>query len=281
MAGTRTEWTGSLHQTFRLLPLADMSANLRPFLTSDGLTPDDVLKKLPYDVTRAQARGASGTRPDPKRYRDGKQVYETIGLLYQGDHDGQVHVAELGQATVRWLDIINGKNSVILARHAAYALAACQLRNPTGAGRRFHSSVQVFPFQFIWRAMLSLDGRIGSDELNRGLFKVRNEEDLEATIRAIREARCAKDMTRLGDEVVTGKAKNDRIIPWMSLASFGWTLFPDKRGGKDGSYYELVTRTLHIVKEASRIRRKHREFETTSEYVQHISQCAALPADMR
>jgi len=34
--------------------------------------------------------------------------------------------------------------------------------------------------------MLSLDGRINSDELNRGIFKVKNEEDLEVTLRAIR-----------------------------------------------------------------------------------------------
>lgn len=280
MAGMRTQWTGSLHQTFRLLPTAEMSGNLRPFLSSDGLSSDAVLDKLPYDVARARARGATGTKPNPKRYRDGKQVYETIGLLYQGD-DGLVHVTDLGRATLRWLDIINGKNSVILARHAVYALAACQLRNPTGAGNRFDHSVEVFPFQFIWRAMLSLDGRINSDELNRGIFKVKNEEDLEATIRAIRASREAEDVTRLGDEVVTGKAKNDRIIPWMSLASFGWTIFPDKRGGEDWSYYELVHKTMHIVKEASRIRRKHREFGTTEEYVQHVSRCAALPGDVR
>lgn len=280
MAGKRTEWTGSLHQTFRLLPEADMSANLRPFLTSNGLAPEDVLDKLPYDIARARARGVANARPDPKRFRDGKQVYETIGLLYQGD-DRRVHVTELGQATLRWLDIINVKNNVILARHAAYALAACQLRNPTGAGKRFHSSVEVFPFQFIWRAMLALQGTISSDELNRGLFKVKNEDDLGTMIQAIGSARQAGDVRRLGDEIVTGEAKNDRIIPWMSLASFGWTIFPDKRGGEDSSYYELAPRTLHIVKEASRIRRKHREFKTTEEYVQHISRCAALPGDIR
>jgi len=67
----------------------------------------------------------------------------------------------------------------------------------------------------------------------------------------------------------------------MSLASFGWTVFPDKRGGEDGNYYELVPKTMHIVKEASRIRRKHRTFETTEEYVLHVSRCAALPGDVR
>ena len=67
----------------------------------------------------------------------------------------------------------------------------------------------------------------------------------------------------------------------MSLASFGWTIFPDKRGGKDSNYYQLVPKTMHVVKEASRIRRKHRTFETPEEYVEHISRSAALPKDMR
>jgi hypothetical protein len=179
------------------------------------------------------------------------------------------------------LDIITPINSDILARHAAYALAACQLRNPTGAGKRFNSSIEVFPFQFIWRAMLALDGTLSSDELNRGIFKVRNEDDLIATIEAIAESRRRENVQLLGEEIVSGRAKNDRIIPWMSLASFGWILFPDKRGGEAGGRYELSARTLPIVKEASRIRRRHKDFETTDEYVEYISRCAALPKDMR
>ena len=239
-----TSWTGSLHQTFRLLPVNEMSKNLRPFLTSDKLTPEKILGKLPYDVSRA--RGAKKRKPDPKRYRDGKQVYETIGLLHQGN-DGLVHVTDFGMTTLRWLDLITPKNCVIIARHAAYALAACQLRNPTGAGKRYDSSIEVFPFQFIWRAMIALDGIISSDELNRSLFKVRNENELLKRINEIHEARKKGDVTLLGKEVVTGRAKNDRLIPWMSLASFGWTLFPDKRSGAESGYYELIPKTLQIV----------------------------------
>lgn len=273
-------WTGSLHQTFRLLPIEGQSSNLRPFLESDGLTPDQVLDALPYDVARARARGSIATRPDPKRYRDGKQVYQTAGLLYEGD-DGRVHVTELGAATHRWLSILTPKNCVLLARHAAYALAACQLRNPTGAGQRFDDSMAVFPFSFIWQAMLSLEGRISSDELNRGLFRVHNEEKLHLVIERIRESRKANDTSLIGDEVITGSAKNDRIIPWMSLASFGWTLFPDKRGGNDTGHYELAKPTRHVVMEASRIRHNHREFATTTDYVEHLSRCASLPKDLR
>ena len=275
-----TTWTGSLHQTFRLLPVNDQSRNLKPFLESDGETPDALLLRLPYDVARAQARGSQRTTPHPKRYRDGKQVYQTVGLLYE-DESHTIRLTDLGFATLRWLTIITENNSVILARHSAYALAACQLRNPTGAGRRFDDSLEVFPFRFIWTAMLALDGKISSEELNRALFKVKNEDDLDTAIEAIAAAREASDLSLLGPEVVTGKAKNDRIIPWMSLASFGWTLFPDKREREGSTYYELIPRTIDIVKQAAHWRRKHRDFSSVSEYVEHISASAVLPEDLR
>ncbi len=270
-------WGGSLHLTFRLLPVDRQSSNLRPFLEAEGLTPEELLARLPYDRARSGATAAQ--LPDPKRYRDGKQVYQTAGLLYE--HDGRIRVTALGNAVLRWLTIINDHNRVILGRHAAYALTACQLRNPTGAGEKYEPDVDVFPFAFIWRAMLALDGRISSDELNRGLFKVTNEESLHTTIAAIRHARAAADVTTLGDEVVSGPAKNDRLIPWMALASFGWTLFRDKRGGDDSDYYELLPDRPNIVEEAARVRHRHREFTSVQDYVEHIASCASLPKDLR
>jgi hypothetical protein len=275
MPANELTWSGSLHQTFRLLPSDKQSGNLRPFLQADGLKPDDLLEKLPYD--RARAKDQTKDAPDAKRYRDGKQVYQTVGLLYEDD--GLVHVTDLGIATLRWLDIVTPRNRVILARHAAYALAACQLRNPTGAGKKYAETVEVFPFAFIWRAMLALDGRINSEELNRGLFKVRNTEQLLDCIANIRRARDKRDLTILGDETIADeRAKNDRIIPWISLASFGWTLFPDK--GSD-NYYQLDARTLSVVREASRIQHTHKEFSSVRSYIENVSRCAALPKDRR
>lgn len=137
-----TTWTGSLHQTFRLV--GAQSRTLVPFLESDGLTQEQILNRLPYDAARAQARGGGGNgRPDPKRYRDAKQVYQTVGLLFELE-DGRLRVTDLGRATLRWTRIINDKNSVILAKHAAYALSACQLRNPSGAGRKYSDDMVVF-----------------------------------------------------------------------------------------------------------------------------------------
>ena len=276
MTAKLTTWTGALHQTFRLLP--KQSGHLRPFLEADGMTPEELIKRLPFD--RARSTNPHRETPNPKRYRDYKQVYQTVGLLYEGS-DGKIHVSELGFATRRWLDILTPKNSIILARHAAYALSACQLKNPTGAGRRFDDSMEVFPFVFIWRAMLSLDGKISSDELNRALLKVRNERELQDAIDRIARAREANNIVALGEEVLTVRAKNDRIIPWLALASFGWVLFPDKRGGEGGGYYELIPETRDILMQASRMKRKHREFGSTAEYVEHVSRCAALPKDLR
>lgn len=273
-----TTWTGSLHQTFRLL--GAQSRTLVPFLESDGLAQDQVLLRLPYDQARAVARGGGSGGPDPKRYRDAKQVYQTAGLLYERD-DGRLCITELGKATLRWAPKINNRNCVILAKHAAYALSACQLRNPSGGGRKYDANMVVFPFQFIWRAMLALDGKISSEELNRAIFKVKNEDDLREAISNIHSSRRSGDLTELGDEVITGDKKNDRIIPWISLASFGWTIFPDKRGGADGSYYVLPPATLPIVREAAQLRHKHREFSSVEIYIENVSRSACLPEDLR
>ena len=269
-------WGGSLHQTFRLLPTS--SRNLRVFLESDGRSPADVLARLPYDSARAG--GSPTPAPDPKRYRDGKQVYQTAGLLYEGSDD-RIRVTQLGRTVLRWLEILNSKNSVILARHAAYALSACQLRNPTGAGRGYDPSVEVFPFAFIWIAMLALDNRISSNELNRGIFKVTNREALDKAIAGISEARAVGGENYLGEETIDAKAKNDRIIPWMSLASFGWTIFPDKGDSEKPGYYTIPSGMRALLSEAARATRRHREFDSTADYIEHISRSAALPPDLR
>jgi hypothetical protein len=257
------------------MPEDRRSKNLRVFLESDGATPEEVLAKLPYD----EARGKKGGTPDPKRYRDPRHVYQLSGLVYE--KDGRLRVTELGKATLRWLDILTPKNRTVLARHAAYALSVCQLRNPTGAGERYDPSVKVFPFAFIWRAMLALDGKISSDELNRAIFKVKNDDDLARAIGLIAKARQDGNPVTMGERVIADEPINDRIIPYLALASFGWTLFPDKRETESKDYYEIPRETLSLVKEAAKARYKHREFGSAEEYILHVSNSAALPRDLR
>jgi hypothetical protein len=267
----KTSWGGSLHTSFRLFPVPN--EHLAPMLDAEGKTPEAVLQTLPYDVARSKNPGAG---PDPKRYRDTRQVYETAGLLYE--EDGQVHVTELGIATRRWMGKLNLGNLVVLGRHAAYALSACQLRTPIGY--EYDESIRVFPFSFIWRAMLRLENKVNSDELNRALFKVTKEDQLEQAIDLISMARVANDVELLGEETITGDRKNDRIVPWLSIASFGWTLLQGKEKGQDG-YYTITKGLEPLLKEAASIRHTHREFSSKSQYVKHISNAAALPRDIR
>jgi hypothetical protein len=270
----RRVWGGSLHTPFRLLPKP--LGHLKPFLNADGKTPEDVLKALPYDSGRSKT---AGKMPDAKRYRDPRQIYQAAGLLYEGE-DGLIHLTDLGKATLRWIDMLTPKNVVILGRHAAYALSACQLRNPIGV-HPYDTSVVVFPFAFIWRAMVALDRKISSDELNRAIFKVTNEAELDQAIRNIADARDKGDLSVMGEETVTGEGKNDRIIPWLSIASFGWTLISDKRTGEESGYYRIPDHTLGLIREAAAIRHNHREFTATKEYVERIARAAALPQDLR
>jgi hypothetical protein len=243
------------------------------FLESNGRSPDEVLAALPYDA----ARSSSGTGgPDPKRYRDPKQVFQTAGLLYEG-HDDLVHVTALGRTTLRFLAVLNQENAPVLGAHAAYALAGCQLRNPTGAGMRYDASMEVFPFAFIWRAMLELDHQISSDELNREIFRTRGDQDLEEAVENIAIARAAGDPDLLRQPVVTGKVVNDRIIPWIALAGFGYTLILDKSNDVDRMYYRIRPDAVTVLERASSLRLPHREFASTAEYVEYISDLAGLP----
>jgi hypothetical protein len=269
----RKVWGGSLHTPFRLLP--EPLGHLRPFLSAEGQTPEDVLKVLPYESNRSKN---SSSVPDSKRYRDPRQVYQTAGLVFEGE-DGLLHVTDLGRATLRWIDKLTPKNVVILGRHAAYALSACQLLTPIG--KPYDPGVTVFPFAFIWRAMLTLDNKITSHELNRAIFKVTKEIELPQAIDRIAEARAKGDLSIMGDETVSGKKKNDRIIPWISIASFGWTLIQNKGSGAESEYYRIPEHTLGLIREAAAIRHNHREFTTKKQYVEHISRMAALPQDLR
>jgi hypothetical protein len=272
-------WSCSFRLTFRLFPEPGSGKDtLDVFLASDGATPDQVLSKLPYDKARS---ATPGTMPDPKRYRDGRQLFRTVGLVYE-DEIGEEHrlrVTALGHAVARWRSEINERNAPVLGRHAAQALAACQLRTPTREGAKYDGSTVVFPFSFIWRAMIALNGTISSDELNRSLLKVHNEDELAAAIYAIKSARATGNIKSLGAEIVTEKAKNDRILVWMAWASFGWTLIDDKRAA--GGVYAIAPRARRLVAEAAAIRHKHRDFRTEKEYVEHISSCAGLPEDLR
>lgn len=271
-------WSTAFRSTFRLFrDQSRPSENVDVLLASAGRTGNEILPDLTYDQARALVPGVV---PNGKRYRDARQLFRTVGLLYEEPINGTLVVTELGRAVERWRPVINKRNCLVLGRHAAQALGACQLRNPTREGRSYDADVEVFPFSFIWRAMLALDFRISSDELNRAIFKTRNEQELLSAIDCIRSARLAGDINILGNETITEKSKNDRILVWMSWASFGWSLIADKRTSASGDY-EIPSANRLTLQNAAAIRHRHRSFASEASYVEYLSNCAGLPKDLR
>jgi len=292
MAKLRT-WSGSLHKSFRLLPTAQFdNRDLLAFLNSeDGAHWKDVYARLPYDASRSggapqeddevveqnQADAAAEGVPDPKRYRDLKQVLETSGLLWQDDN-GRVWFTEFGRTVKRFIAHANEKNVSLLAQHAAFGLSACQLRNPTGAGQKYHNDMCVFPFRFIWEAILKLEYRISSEELNRGLFNTRNHDMLNDAIDAVRRSRQTGRVEDIGAEAITGRSKNDRIIPIVSLAAFGWTLLTQKDAT---GFYTVKPECVRLLEAAVSLPARHRDYPTVKSYVEAISNAACIPRDYR
>ena len=127
--------------------------------------------------------------------------------------------------------------------------------------------------------MLALEDTISSDELNRAIFKVHSESDLDIAIGQIRQSRAANDLGILGPETVTKSAKNDRILVWMAWASFGWTLIHDKRMA--GGVYAIAPNARRVLVDAATIRHKHRDFTSEKQYVEYLSFCGGLPEDLR
>jgi hypothetical protein len=286
------KWSGSLHKSFRLLPTAQFgNEDLMAFLNSDdGVTWQEIHVRMPYDASRSggpdrspreeddqQENDTNEGASDPKRYRDAKQVLEACGLLWQGD-DGRVRFTDFGRTVKRFIHNANEKNVLLLAQHAAFGLSACQLRNPTRAGMKYHEDMLVFPFRFIWQAMLKLGYRISSEELNRAIFLTRDQETLEEAITQIRNYRQTGQATALGEEAITGRNKNDRVIPIVALASFGWTLLAQK--DEDG-FYRVKPECVRLLEAAVSLPAKHRDFPNVQSYVEAISNAACLPRDYR
>ena len=268
------EWKTSLRQTFRLLP--GPSSNLQVLLEADGLAEAAVLQQMQYHAERAGTRGTGTGVPDAKRYRDNRQVFRSVGLLYE--RKGVLHVTPLGVATHWWLDKLTEKNIPVLARFAVYSLAAWQLRSPLPEARDYPADMKVFPYAFIWRVMLGAGGKINSMELKCEVMRLANETEIAPAIARILEYR------RTGNAAVMQAAvaidTDDRLIPWMSLASFGWALIADKKDSQD-NYYCIRPDARRILERAADMRHPHREFPDEVSYLEQIERAAAIPQDLR
>lgn len=267
-------WSGSLHSTWRLLP--EPTNSLQVFLDSDGIDRETVRSRLPYDTARA-GDSVSGV-PSPKRYRDARQVYQTAGFIIE--RDGVVEVTPLGAAVRRFLDSPTIASALLLGPYAVKVLGAVQLRNPGRAGSRYASTVNVHPFQAIWRIMVSCGWRISSEELNRVVMRIDDDDEVPTAAEKLRQARriFESDATAdpdavLGPAVVTGSSVNDRLIPWISLASFGYSLIGDK--DSDG-YYRARPEAKGLLLRAAAAKQTHHEFDDMISYLEYLVRASHL-----
>lgn len=281
-----THWSVSLHKSFRLLPYEQhRNDDLLAFLNSpSGTHKDDILANLPYDERRSRGSAGGddddtdedgeGGRPDDRRYRDLREVLENCALLWE-DEQGRIRYTELGEMVRSFMPHANPKNVILVAQYAAFGLSACQLRNPTGSGQKYADTMNVFPFRFMWEALLQLDNRLNSEELNRAIFRTQNAASLAEAIDRIRSYRATGRVSDLGEKVAR---INDRLIPMVSIAAFGWALIDRK--DPDG-YYCVPDRCVRLLEAAVSLPVKHRQYDSVKSYVTAISNAACLPKDYR
>lgn len=273
--GNLPTWSVGLRQSIRILERPSEWLNV--MLQCGGMHDTNVLAQLPYD--RARSSGGSASMPDARRYRDYREVIQTIGLGYE-DAFNTLQITAFGHATHRWLQEIQSTNALALGRHAALALSSCMLRNPMRKRAHYDEDVVARPFAYLWRAMLELDGAISSEEMNRALLYAFNEDSLKDAIARIRAFRENPNSGSLLPEVETSQRKDDRLIPIISAGSFGYTFIKDKRES-GGSYYQLRQETVDILRTAAYADCPPAPQNSIDDYVRHISMRAATPKDLR
>jgi hypothetical protein len=159
------------------------------------------------------------------------------------------------------------------------ALAAWQLRNPTREGRQYPPEAVVFPYAFIWRLMLLGDGRLNSEEMKCEVLRLENRAQIDEAAKRIHEYRHSGDVGRMQPPITVDK--DDRLISWMSLASFGWALVQKK---DDDGYWRIRPQVRRIVERAAEIEHRHHTLESWASeeaYFEHIARAAAIPEDLR
>ncbi len=140
--------------------------------------------------------------------------------------------------------------------------------------------MEVFPFAFIWRAMLALGGYITREELNRGIYRTKNDADLVAAIERIRSARITGNVETIGEPAFErgedGSLTARRVRGWVSWASFGWTLISDETNSVEG-FRITAPWAKEVLTDAAAVHRRHRDFPSIKDYVEHLSHCAGIP----
>jgi hypothetical protein len=230
--------------------LVDQNVKLKGFFACDGINAND------YQLIR-QKLSESGDSADnsDSRIRTWRKVFENIGLLYV-DLESKIKLTQFGKF-IRDIES-QSRNKIVelLAIQAVNILKKYQLRNPANSQEdSYPEDCDIFPFWCIWKAMLSLNGKLHHEELNRVLLKVMRMDDLGAAIDRIADARKHANYDpsdwsiadQLLGERVFGQEEKDlepgkrpqavnRMLPWFSIAGFGGLLI-ESESRSDGFRY--------------------------------------------
>ncbi len=219
----------------------------------------------------SEIRETSFTGKTDQRIRTYRKLYERLGVVYR--RNGKIYHSKLGKklsslesdlsaaAKAEIKDI----SSIIIK-----VLKRYQYANPLDANPKDYSDIpKVHPYFLLWKVMEGLDGKIHYQEVNRVLLKLQSNEEADAAIDTIRNARreLAEDFSdtnalevHLGERVITDQ-ESARIAPLFSLAGWGGLLI--ERESDEKGFRHFNKDTHEII--ANALRTEPTFFETDNE----------------
>lgn len=244
-------WPSGLRDTTQF-PKVDLQIgvslreHLEAFSKMDGVGWND------YDAQRAEGE----LDVTPSRLRTYRKMYEKLGLIYRDDET--LRLSRLGRQIAALNSDLNDHGKVILNKLRATAidiLSRYQLLNPAEEAE-LPDSCDVLPCVCIWKAMLSLEGKLHHEEMNRVILRIMGMSELDAAIEKIRSARVqygnyightpAVLDTALGPQVHTDQP-DARVAPWFSFAGWGGLII-EQQAAADG-FRHLTEASIPLIEE--------------------------------
>jgi len=221
-------------------------SHLAAFLRLDGVGWQD------YSLQREIA----GLNVEDSRLRTYRKLYERLGLIYRKSN--RIRLAALGLSVRELTTLSSTEITSALSntkKQAIVTLAKYQLRNPAESDhRRLGESCDVLPFLCIWKAMLSLDNKLHTEELNRVMLRVMTMSQVDSAISKIRSVRQILASYKELDEAILEEYLGASVCtdqPYARMASIfslaGWGgLVIRQQAGSDGFRY-LVDDSIEII----------------------------------
>lgn len=243
-------WPSGIRDTteFPKVSLHPFDVSLRPHL--DAFCKMDGVGWTDYDAQNE----VSGLETSGSRLRTYRKMYEKLGLIYRkGD---VLRLSRLGHQIAALESELNTQKDAILDQLRITAIdivSRYQLQNPMDKDN-LPADCDVLPSIVIWQTMLSLDGKLHYEELNRVLLRVMRMADLDGAIETIRVARrqcenysgVPSDILDniLGLPVHTDQA-SARIAAWFSFTGWGGLII-EQNADNDG-FRNLVPESIPLI----------------------------------